>query len=85
MDFLPALSGVFKGVLFGVLLSLCLATDVGVFNGVRRVLLRFGVFQPKLNNSEPLLTTSSSSLLPPSKKAVLHLLENLRIIEMLEV
>ena len=65
VDFLP-LSGVFKGVLFGVLLSLCFAaTDVGVFNGVLRVLLFFlGVFHPNPNNSAPLLTTSSSSLSP---------------------
>lgn len=66
VDFRP-LSGVFMGVLFGVLLmSRCLATDVGVFNGVLSVLFRLGVFHPNPNNSAPLLTTSSSSLSPPS-------------------
>ena len=54
------------GVLFEILLDLCLATDLGVFNGVRRVLFLLGVFHPKPNNSAPLLTTSSSSLSPPS-------------------
>lgn len=65
MDFLP-LSGVFKGVLFGVLRGLvCFVTDVGVFNGVLNVLFRFGVFHPKLNKSDPLVI-SSSSLSAPS-------------------
>lgn len=65
MTFLP-LSGVFKCVLFGVLFTLCLRADVGVFNGVCSAVLLLGVFHPNPNNSAPLLTTSSSSLSPPS-------------------